>query len=539
MSRKNKTTKMSRRYSVSSCLGRRMSPATMLVPSLLMLSGLLHAEQATQPVLARGESIQEGNSGTRPLVFRIGLAPFAANQTITLAYRTQDINATAGEDYQAVQGTVTLSPSSPFAEIPVLVNGDTERESLEALRLVLRDPASAPSAPPIAEAAGAIIDDDNLAPPPGVNFFVRGEGVLEGNSGTTPLRFTVMRTNPQPSNPVLNLRFRTVADTATAGSDFQDTSGEITLQPNQVSAEITVNVIGDSVAENFETLRLEVSNPTMMMAPQIGFGGIFDDDGVQPPPPAVFALPLDAQAVEPAAGESEARLALRLDRPATEALRFTFATRPGATATAGVDFIGPSNGELNFAVGDLVKDIPFRILADNLVEGREFVAYTITPPQGVVLQRNFVMLSIADRPVSQPPVPVNAFIVPCRPFVREGDSNARLLVKRVGDTTGPLSVNFSTEDGVALAGSDYTSTSGVLNWAAGNAEFKRVDVPIMVDQLVEPPERFTVRLTNATGQLLPGRSIAPIVILDGTDQISIESFDELCTSAPDTTGEEY
>lgn len=504
-----------------------------------MLSGLLHADQATQPVLARGESVQEGNNGTRPLIFRVALAPFAATQTITLAYRTLDINATAGEDYQAVQGTVTLSPASPFAEIPVLVNGDTERESLEAFRLVLRDPASAPGAPPVAEAAGAIIDDDNLAPPPGVGFFVRGEGVLEGDAGTTPLRFMVMRTNPQASNPVLNLRFRTVADTATAGSDFQDTSGEITLQPNQVSAEITVNVIGDTVAENFETLRLEVSNPTTMMAPQVGVGGIFDDDGVQPPPPTAVGFPLDALAIEPAVGEAEARLALRLDRPAMQALRFTFAARPGATATAGVDFIGPSNGELNFAVGDLVKDIPFRILADNLTEGREFVAYTITAPEGVVLQRNFVTLSIADRPVSQPPVPVNAFIVPCRPFVREGDSNARLLVKRVGETAGPLAVNFSTQDGTALAGSDYTATSGVLNWVAGNAEFKRVDVPIIDDQLVEAPERFSVRLTDANGQLLPGRSMAPIVILDGGDQISIEGFDELCTSAPDTAGEEY
>jgi hypothetical protein len=73
---------------------------------------------------------------------------------------------------------------------------------------------------------------------------------------------------------------------------------------------------------------------------------------------------------------------------------------------------------------------------------------------------------------------------------------------------------------------------------AGNAEFERVDVPIIDDQIVEQPERFVVRLSDSNGQPFPGRSIAPIVILDGVDQLSLGSFEELC-SAPDNFGEEY
>ena len=355
--------------------------------------------------------------------------------------------------------------------------------------------------------------------------------------GTKPLRFTVTRTNPQ-ATAALNLQFNTESETATSGSDFQAAAGQIILQPTQSSATITVNVIGDTAVENVELLRLKVSESASTIPPQIALGAIFDDDAVQPPPQGSIAIPLDALAVEPATGESEARLAVRLARPATEALSFTFALRPGATATAGQDFVGPSSGQLEFAVGDLVKEIPFRILADDRVEGREIVAYSITPPQGVVLQRNFVTLSIVDRPTGQPPAPVSAFIVPCRPFVREDDPNARLLVKRVGDTSGALSINFATQDGNAVAGSDYTSTTGVLNWVAGNSEFKRVDVPIIDDQVVETPERFVVRLTDSNGQPFPGRSIAPIIILDSTDQIFLEDFDELCSSGSvfDNTG---
>jgi hypothetical protein len=55
--------------------------------------------------------------------------------------------------------------------------------------------------------------------------------------------------------------------------------------------------------------------------------------------------------------------------------------------------------------------------------------------------------------------------------------------------------------------------------------------------LVEDPERLVVRLTNSNGQPFPGRSIAPIVIQDGVDQIVLGDFEELCTNAPDTVGQ--
>ncbi len=61
-----------------------------------------------------------------------------------------------------------------------------------------------------------------------------------------------------------------------------------------------------------------------------------------------------------------------------------------------------------------------------------------------------------------------------------------------------VTVDYATADGTATAGSDYTSTSGTLTFAAGESS-KTVSVPILDDAVDEGDETFTLSLSNATG----------------------------------------
>ena len=61
-----------------------------------------------------------------------------------------------------------------------------------------------------------------------------------------------------------------------------------------------------------------------------------------------------------------------------------------------------------------------------------------------------------------------------------------------------VTVDYATSDGTAVAGSDYTTTSGTLTFAAGESS-KTVNVPILDDAVDEGSETFTLRLSNATG----------------------------------------
>jgi hypothetical protein len=59
-----------------------------------------------------------------------------------------------------------------------------------------------------------------------------------------------------------------------------------------------------------------------------------------------------------------------------------------------------------------------------------------------------------------------------------------------------VTVNYSTNDGTAIAGSDYIATSGTLIFNAGQV-IKTITVQVIGDYIKEPNETFTVRLTEA------------------------------------------
>ena len=81
--------------------------------------------------------------------------------------------------------------------------------------------------------------------------------------------------------------------------------------------------------------------------------------------------------------------------------------------------------------------------------------------------------------------------------VLEG-ATAQFAVNRSGGSDGAVAVNFSTSNGTAIAPGDYTSTSGTLNWAAGDSAPKTISVPIINDGQPEAAETFTVSLSNPT-----------------------------------------
>jgi hypothetical protein len=58
--------------------------------------------------------------------------------------------------------------------------------------------------------------------------------------------------------------------------------------------------------------------------------------------------------------------------------------------------------------------------------------------------------------------------------VNESGGAVTVIVARVGGSLRAGSVNYTTANGTAIAGKDYTAKSGTLNWADGNADNKRL-----------------------------------------------------------------
>ena len=64
-----------------------------------------------------------------------------------------------------------------------------------------------------------------------------------------------------------------------------------------------------------------------------------------------------------------------------------------------------------------------------------------------------------------------------------------LTVYRVGGSTGTLTVDYATTDGLAVAGVDYTPVTGTLSWAANDVSPRTITVPLIYTTNVLKSER--------------------------------------------------
>jgi Calx-beta domain/IPT/TIG domain len=104
----------------------------------------------------------------------------------------------------------------------------------------------------------------------------------------------------------------------------------------------------------------------------------------------------------------------------------------------------------------------------------------------------------------------------------EGDSgskNATFTVTLSAASSQTVSVPFSTANGSATAGSDYTATTGTVTFAPGTVS-QSINVPVSGDTVVEPDETFSVNLGTPTNAVL-GNATGTGTILNDDTKISI------------------
>lgn len=101
-----------------------------------------------------------------------------------------------------------------------------------------------------------------------------------------------------------------------------------------------------------------------------------------------------------------------------------------------------------------------------------------------------------------------------------------LTVERRNNSAGAVSAHFATANGTALAGSDYTATSGDLSWASGDATPRTIVVPILSNAALEGAETFTVQLSAVTGAVTPSGSSVTVTIQESgaTDSTFTPAF---------------
>lgn len=97
----------------------------------------------------------------------------------------------------------------------------------------------------------------------------------------------------------------------------------------------------------------------------------------------------------------------------------------------------------------------------------------------------------------------------------EGNSYVTLTVRANGAPAGPVLVNWTTADGTAVAGEDFTAASGTVEYSPYSSYDNEIRVTIKNDAKPEPTETFFIDVTSVTGPVLPpAKTRYTVTILD-------------------------
>ncbi|MBN1311361.1 MAG: hypothetical protein JXB30_08065 [Anaerolineae bacterium] len=232
------------------------------------------------PTVQFSEATYSINENAGNITITVTLSSASA-QTITVSCATSNGTATAPADYTSTANVLTFLPGQTARTFDVSIADDTLDEEDETLQVTLSAPVNATLGAPN-PATITILDDDTA---PSAQFLTISLVTNEGD--TTNQQVTVIVVLSAASGRSLSVDYVSSDITATAGLDYQATSGTLTFTPGQTSRTFNVTIINDTIGpEGNETLSLTLSNPVNVT---IGANNpipltIIDDDPVPPSP---------------------------------------------------------------------------------------------------------------------------------------------------------------------------------------------------------------------------------------------------------------
>lgn len=102
--------------------------------------------------------------------------------------------------------------------------------------------------------------------------------------------------------------------------------------------------------------------------------------------------------------------------------------------------------------------------------------------------------------------------------VAQDGSSVTITVQRTSDSDtfdGSVSVNYATSDGTAVAGTNYTATSGTLTWEAENDDPQTISIPILNANSTSDLT-FNITLSEPTGDASLISPSAAVVTITGS-----------------------
>ena len=357
--------------------------------------------------------------------------------------------------------------------------------------------AASSAGPPVTGSAVNLTIESSTAPP-----MLIANNVNASQSAPSAV-FNVLLS--EPSSLPVTLVYNTADVTATAGVDYQSTSGSLTFAPGQTVETVTVPLINDDLygppSKSFD-LNLSVTNgnatPTTLTATATLF--------LANPAPTMTIQ--GTSLVKPTSGQVVANFTVTLSAASSLVTTVDFATS-NITATAGTDYIA-TEGMLTINPGQTTAIIPVTILGNTTPTGNVTFAVNLSNPVGASITGPAQAVGVIEDVHPTVGLSVANTVVDV-----QGPNNVQAVF---AVTLSPpmlsqvVSVQYQTTDGKAVAGKDYLATQGVITFRPGQST-AMVSVTVFGVLAPEATKNFTLTLSNANP------SSTPIAIAQATATI--------------------
>jgi Ca2+-binding RTX toxin-like protein/uncharacterized protein (DUF1778 family) len=417
-------------------------------------------------------------------LFTLRLSEADTLNPVTVNWDLSGLSASAGSDFTNISGVLTFAPGVISQIISVPLIDDAVFELAEHFQLNLFTP-SANAQIGNSVALAKIIDNDATSGTPVITItdFVIDETAKEA---------TFAITLDRPSNSVVSMNYATQNGTALAGSDYVATSGSLNFAVGETAKTVKVTLINDTAPESSEAFNLVLSglNGATTLDP-VGTAIIAENDAA-----AVSNSNLLVDDIVVGESQDYADFLVRLDRPNTATVKVNYGTYNGSARGYNYDYdYVTTSGYLTFAPGEMVKTVRVEMINDTVHEGSEVFGLELSSQSAnATLARKIATATIIDNDAESgtPEVTITDFVID------EATKEASFVITLDRPSNSVVSMNYATQNGTALAGSDYVATSGSLNFAVGETA-KTVKVTLINDTAPESSEAFNLVLSGLNG----------------------------------------
>lgn len=228
--------------------------------------------------------------------------------------------------------------------------------------------------------------------------------------------------------------------------------------------------------------------------------------------PASLAVS-DFTLLEGNSGAQNAVVTVTLSAPTSRTVTVNYNTADG-TALAGSDYQSVA-GKLTFAKGVTSKTIQVAVIGDGIGEPDESFRIQLANAKGATIANGTAVVTILDD--DQPRISVSDVAA------NEGNDGPTAFTFTVSLSVAydlPVTVYYTTMDGSASAGIDYTAAAGTLVFAPGQTS-QTITVAVNGDRLVESDKMFSINVSTPNRYAGISKGVGVGTIIDDEPRISI------------------